>query len=294
MFKRPKIGLALGAGGARGLAHIGVLRILEQENIPIDYIAGTSVGALIGAMYALNPDSTDVENKILDYISSAEYKKARLEHITKGKDADSFFSHVVTFLKERVIINLAPSRISLVSNKKLKQALSCLIEDSVFEKTKIPFCAVASDLISGKEIVLNSGNIISAIISSGSIPGFLPPVSLSDYYLLDGSVVQSVPVKTAFEMGADVVIAIDVSQSLEKKSEFDNILEIMNRSGQMTSKALTDLQLKQAHVVLKPNVGQYHWSEFDHINIMINEGIREARELLPEIKKKAKRRWITR
>ena len=292
LFKRPKIGLALGAGGARGLAHIGILRILEQENIPIDYIAGTSAGALIGAMYALNPDAAAVEKKLLKYINSTGYKKARLERITNGKDADSLFSHLVTFLKERVIINLAPSRISLISNKKLKQALSSMIEDTVFEKTKIPFCAVASDLISGKEVVLNSGSIITAIISSGSIPGFLPPVSLTDYFLLDGSVIQSVPVKTAFEMGADVVLAVDVSQNLEKKSEFDNILEVMNRTSQMTSKALTDLQLKESDIILKPKVGQYHWSEFDYINIIINEGVREARELLPEIKKKVKRKYI--
>jgi len=109
---------------------------------------------------------------------------------------------------------------------------------------------------------------------------------------LDGSVIQSVPVKTAFEMGADVVLAVDVSQNLEKKSEFDNILEVMNRTSQMTSKALTDLQLKESDIILKPKVGQYHWSEFDYINIIINEGVREARELLPEIKKKVKRKYI--
>jgi len=292
LFKRPKLGLALGAGGARGLAHIGVLKVLEQEKIPIDYIAGTSIGALIGAMYSLNPNAADVEKKMFDYIESPEYKKARLERITKGKDADSHFSHLVTFLKERIIINLAPSRISLFSNKKLRQALSCLIEDTIFEKTKIPFCGVASDLISGKEVILNSGSLINAIISSGSIPGFLPPVSLSDYFLLDGSVVQNVPVKTAFDMGADVVLAVDVSQNLEKVSEFDNILEVMNRTNQMTSKTLTDLQLKEADIILKPKVGQYHWSEFNHIDVMINKGIKETKELLPDIKKKVKRRYL--
>jgi len=290
LFKKPKIGLALGGGGARGMAHIGVLKILEQEKIPIDYIAGTSAGALIGAMYALNPNARDVERRMLDYINSPDFKKIRLEQIVKGKDTDSLFSHVVTFLKERVIINLAPSRTSIVSNKKLKGIFDGLIDNTIIENTKIPFCAVASDLISGKETVIKSGDMITAIISSGSIPGFLPPVSMSDYYLLDGSVIQNVPVQAVLQLGADVVIAIDVSQKLEIKLEFDNILEIMSRTGQMTSKALTELQLKQADIVLKPKVGQYHWAEFSQINVIIKEGIKEAERLLPQIKKKITRK----
>jgi NTE family protein len=292
LFKRPKIGLALGAGGARGLAHIGVLKIFEQEKIPIDFIAGTSIGALIGAMYALNPDAEAVEKKMFDYINSPGYKIAHLERFTKGKAADGLFAHLVTFLTERIVINLAPSRISLVSNKKLEQALLCMVNETDIKKTKIPFSAVASDLVSGREVVLNSGNIITAIISSGSIPGFLPPVSMSDYLLLDGSVVQTVPVEVVSEMGADVVFAVDVSQNLEKISEYDNILDVMNRSNQMTSKALTELQLRGADIILKPKVGQYHWSEFDFINILINEGARVAKELLPEIKKKLNRKFF--
>jgi NTE family protein len=292
LFKRPKIGLALGAGGARGLAHIGVLKIFEQENIPIDFIAGTSIGALIGAMYALNPDAAAVEKKMFDYINSPGYKKAHLERFTKGKEADGLFAHLATFLTERIVINLAPSLISLVSNKKLKQALLCMINETDIKKTEIPFSAVASDLVSGREVVLNSGNIITAIISSGSIPGFLPPVSMSDYFLLDGSVVQTVPVKVVSDMGADVVFAVDVSQNLDKITEFDNILDVMNRTSQMTSKALTDLQLKGADIILKPKVGQYHWSEFDFFNILINEGARVTREILPEIKKKLNRKFF--
>jgi len=290
VFRKPKIGLALGGGGARGLAHIGVLKIFEKEKIPIDCIAGASAGALIGAMYVLNPNAHIIEKQMFDYINSPEYKKIRLERIFKGKEADNLFSHVVTFLKERIIINLAPSRISIVSNKILSETLDGLIGNNIFENTKIPFCAVASDLISGKEAIIKSGDIISAIIASGSIPGFLPPVSISDYYLLDGCVIQTVPVQAAFQLGADVVIAVDVSSDLEKKSEFDNILEIMSRTSQMTSKALTDLQLKQADIILRPKVGKYHWSEFSQIDDIIKEGIKEAKELLPQIKKITTRR----
>ena len=101
---------------------------------------------------------------------------------------------------------------------------------------------------------------------------------MSDYYLLDGSVIQNVPVQAVLQLGADVLIAIDASQNLETKLEFDNILEIMSRTGQMTLKALTDLQLKKADIVLKPKVGQYHWSEFSQINVIIKEGIKELRK----------------
>jgi len=285
VLNKQKVGLALGAGGARGLAHIGVLKILEQEKLPIDFIAGSSAGALIGAMYALSPQVAEIENRIVDYIHSPDYKQNRLDFFTKGKDAGGRFSHLVTFLKEKIIINLASSRISLVSNKKLDQALKCLLEDTDIERTKIPFCAVASDLISGKEVVFDSGNIVKAIVASGSIPGFLPPVSVSDHLLLDGSVVQSVPVQAVRQMGADIIIAVDVSPEMKEITEFDNILEIMARTGQMTSRALTELQLQQADIIIRPRVGQYHWSEFSEVEKIIIKGIQATKKVLPTIKK---------
>jgi len=291
-LKRPKIGLALGGGGARGLAHVGVLKILERENIPVDFIAGTSAGSLIGAMYAIMPDANLVEKRLKDFLYGSAYKKLGLEKVVKRTASDSFFSQIVTYLTERIVINVAYSRISLISNKKFIAALRHLVKEIQIEQTKIPFCAVATDLIGGKDVFIKTGNIITAVTASSSIPGFLPPVSMANYLLLDGAVNNTVPVDAVFQLGADVVIAVNVSRNLEEKDEYDNIFEIITRTNQITSYSLTRLQLEKADVILRPEVGRYHWSEFNHIDFLITAGMSEAQRHIKQIKKVISRRYF--
>ncbi|OQX95331.1 hypothetical protein B6I21_05975 [candidate division KSB1 bacterium 4572_119] len=292
LFQRPKIGLALGGGGARGLAHIGVLKILEQEQIPIDFIAGTSAGAVIGAMYALNPDAREIQIKIEELFNSSYFHKLNLERIHKKNGSDTFFSHVVTFLKERIVINFAYKRLSLIGNRKFIDTLNLIIQNKDITQTAIPFCVVATDLVSGNDVILKTGDLISAVTASGSIPGFLPPVTYSNNLLLDGGISQKVPVDAAIGLGAEIVIAVDVSQKLEKKTEYDNILEILNRTGQITSATLTKIQLQKADLVLKPEVGQFHWSEFKNLDNLISAGENEARRQITKLKKIIRMRQI--
>lgn len=292
LLRKPKIGLALGSGGARGLAHLGVLKVLELEKIPIDFIAGTSSGALIGAMYALEPYVEIVEQKVRDFLNSPLYKKMGLDRIVRKNGTDSYFSHAATYLKERIVINLAYSRTSLVSNKKLAIALSYLLPNVNIEQTRIPFCTVATDLNRGRDMMIKAGDLVTAITASSSIPGFLPPVSLADNILLDGCVSQNVPVDAAFKLGADIVIAVNVMQQLAAKPEYDNIFEILVRTGQITSNTLTNLQLLKADIVISPEVGQFHWSEFNCIDQIIELGIQKTEQALPQIIKKIKKKFF--
>jgi len=289
LFYRPKIGLALGGGGARGFAHIGVLKVLEQEKIPFHIIAGSSAGALIGAMYAFNPDVEQVEKKIRKFINSSEFKKFGIDHLMKRNEIENTFSQVVTYLKERIVINLAHSRTSLVNNKKLFSTYELLLDKINIEKSKILFGAVASDLISGQDILFTAGDLIKVVAASSSLPGFLPPMKYLDYLLLDGCINQPVPVKAAHNMGADVVIAVNVTQDIVPQKEFDNILEIMARTTLMTTQALNFLQLEKADVVIKPDVGEHHWSEFDKLDHFIEQGQKAAMAALPDIKNISKR-----
>lgn len=291
MFYQPKIGLALGGGGARGFAHIGVLKILEKEKIPFQIIAGSSAGALIGALYAFNPDIAQVEKRIRKFINSSEFKKFGIDHMMKRKEIENTFSQVVTYLKERIVINLAHSRTSLVNNKKLFSSFSTLLDNLNIEKSKIEFGAVASDLVTGQDILFTSGDLIKAVAASSSLPGFLPPLHYLEYKLLDGCIIQPVPVNAAFKMGAQVVIAVDVSQDLVRQNDFDNILEIMARTNLMTTHALNVLQIEKADVVIKPDVGSHHWSEFDKLDFFIEQGKKAALAALPEIKCISKKRF---
>lgn len=292
MLRKPKLGLALGGGGARGLAHIGILKVLEREGIPIDIITGSSAGSLIGAMYALNPNVQFIENKIRRYLNSQDFKKTGIERVIKRKEVEGFLSQVVTHLKERIVINLAHSRVSLVSNKRLTKSLGLLLSNDKIENTNIPLGIVASDLISGRDILLSSGNIIDAVSASSSLPGFLPPMQISEFLFIDGCITQPVPVKAAYDMGADVVIAVNVSQDLDRKTEFENIIDIMTRTSQMTSHFYNLLQLEKADLVIRPQVGHFHWSEFDQIDYIIEQGRDAIESVFPDIRKLATRRYL--
>ncbi len=292
MFKRPKVGLALGGGGARGLAHIGVLRILEKERIPIDIITGTSAGAIIGGMYAQNPSVEIVEHKMRTFLSSKEFKKTGVEHAIQKPHGENFFKQLAENLKERLVINIACSRISIVANKRLHVALLSLLEESVIEDATIQFGAVTSDLVFGESVLCTTGDIMQAIMASASLPGFLPPLEREDHKLIDGVVTDPIPVKAAFSMGADVVIAVDVSPNLGIQKKFDNIIDVIMRNNQITGHFYKEKLLESADIVIRPDVGEYHWSEFNASDGIINKGEVATLKIVSAIKSITSRRYL--
>ena len=290
MLKRPKVGLALSGGGARGLAHIGVLKILDKEKIPIDIITGTSAGSIVGGMYAQNPSVEQVEQRMRQFLASKEYTKTGVDYVVKKQSNENLFTQIAETIKERIVINIACSRKSMVNNKRIKVAVNSLLEPGDIQNTTIKFGVAASDLVSGRGFLFTEGDIMTAIMASSSIPGFLPPIEIDDLKLLDGVITDPVPIKPAYEMGAEVVIAVDVSSNLTVQNEFDNIIEIMIRHNQMTGDSYNNLLLENANVVIKPDVGNYHWAEFDNIDYMIEAGEQAAKKAIAKIKKITKRR----
>jgi NTE family protein len=181
---KPKIGLALSGGGARGFAHVGVLKGLETAGIEIDYLAGASMGGLIGACYAAGKSADELEERVLEL--------SRMRQLMK-------------------LIDLAPYRRGLLEGNKVRAYLADLIdEDCTFESLQIPLSVTAVDLLQGKEVVLNHGLLLPAIMSTIAIPGLFPPHSLGPYRLVDGGVLNNLPFDHVRSMGADIVIAVDV------------------------------------------------------------------------------------
>lgn len=291
MVRRPKIGLALGGGGARGLAHIGVLKILEREKITLSYIAGTSAGAIAGAMYAQQPSIDQLEQTLRDFICSKDFKKTGINHTTKKYTGENLFAQLTENIKERIVINVACSRKSFVNNKRLKYALDRLLINDKIENTKIPFGAVCSDLIAGCGVLKTKGDIIPSVMASSSIPGFLPPVDINDQKLTDGVVTDPVPVRAAKSMGADIVIAVDVSTGLPFQYKFDNIIDIFMRNNQMTGYAYKENLLAMADLVIRPKVGDYHWTEFDRIDQIIDRGIEATENVVSRLRDLSKRHF---
>jgi len=282
--KKLKIGLALGGGGARGLAHIGVLKTLEANKIPIDVIAGTSIGALAGAVYSLHLQASVLEERVQAFLQSPVFHESGLDLFKKKKAEENFFGQVAKYVKERIVINLAHSRPSLVGGWRISRAVEFLIDDKNFEDCQIPFACVATDLISGKEIIFRRGNLRQAIAASISIPGFLPPVRGNGRQLVDGAVVAPIPIHACKRLGADVIIAVDVSQPIANDAAFENVIEVIFRSNSILSYHYKEMLLDYADVVVRPNVGEAHWSEFQNLQPLIAAGASATEEMLPKIR----------
>ncbi|MCI0515224.1 patatin-like phospholipase family protein [candidate division KSB1 bacterium] len=290
--KKCKIGLALGGGGARGLAHIGVLKVLEEARIPIDCIAGTSIGALIGALYALNPDSEAIYRKFTAFLEHPLYQQAKFYRLVQRErpTAEHFFSQFAKSLKARVVINLAQSRMAVVSPRMVSEVVQFFIGHRTFAEMRLPFMAVSVDLRTGEEVHHTHGDLSRAIMASAAIPGFLPPVETNGRLLVDGVVLSPVPIQAARRLGCDLVLAVDVGKELSPQPLVENIVDLILRTHAITGDRYNQLLLKEADIVLQPEVGHLHWAEFDRLNEVISLGQREARKNLVFIKRQLQTR----
>ena len=284
-----KIGLALGGGGARGLAHIGVLKVLERENIPIDLITGTSMGAIIGGAYALNKDISAIEKIAEKYSKISEFNIDFSFNEKEREDKPFFLKKMSDFLKKGYILNLELRRKYINDGEGVKNIIKDLVDNATFVDTKIPFAVVAADLVKGEKIILNQGKLFDALLASASIPGMFPPVTLDKKILVDGGIVDVVPIETAQSLGANFIIAVSVSQTIKKREEFNNAVEIFFRSESITSAELRKLQLSFADIVITPKVGRFHWSDFSKPKQCIREGEIAAQNAISELKQKLKR-----
>ncbi len=212
MIKRPILGLALGGGGALGIAHIGVLKVLEREKIPIDLIVGTSIGALLGAAYGANPDAISLEKRVSEVLNPNGKEKAGLKLLGRLQWNDSlkpdFFHRVVRIAQKEIFLNLATFREALLSENDLHECIEAFLPDIDLKETSIPCAVTAVDLVSGRQVVLKHGRLIHAVMASCAVPGFMPPVRWDEMVLVDGAVVGPVPACPAKDEGADIVIGV--------------------------------------------------------------------------------------
>jgi NTE family protein len=292
MLFRKKVGLVLGGGGARGLGHVGVIKVLAREGIPIDFIAGSSMGALIGGIYAQNPDANLLESRVCSFIKSKRFKKLGVNNFRKKseRDPDDLLKQLTHKVKRQLVINFAANRISVLKAERLQIAITSLLNKSNIEDCKIPFACVASDLRSGESVVFRSGGIRPAVEGSSAIPGFLPPVKYKGYYLIDGGVSNNFPVDVVRKMGAKFVIAIDASLDFDTNVKINNVIDLVLRSAQISVRHLDDHLKQHADYVIKPQTGNIHWSEFNRVNEVIEKGEIAAQKAIPKIKSQLRKK----
>jgi len=269
-LQKRKIGLALGGGGARGLAHIGVLEVLQNEGIPIDVIAGTSAGAAIGAIYAQGKDA------------------ALIREIALNLDRKALTS----------LVDLTLPKTGFIQGKKIRELLRTIVGGDIkFGDLKIPFACVATDIHTCEEVVIREGSVLEGIRASISVPAIFRVVRWEGRYLVDGGLANPVPVSVLREMGADFIIAVNVIPDMSERAyrageegvkEFKepNIFSVIMQTLQIASCSLARLSLQDADIVIKPRVMHIGFGDFHRAQECILQGKTAAQGSIVEIKRR--------
>jgi NTE family protein len=274
MVTNDKIGLALGGGAARGIAHIGVIEVLERQGVPFHMVSGTSMGAIVGAVYLMEGSTSRLINRMYDFVESEAFKEADFEDLRERKDDedDSWFESMTGMIKRGYKYSLSVTRQSVISKEIFSGIINELVPDIRIEDLPSPFSAVSLDVVSGKEYIWSKGSLRNALWATSAIPGFFPPLEIDGMVLVDGAWTNSVPVHPCSDLGATKVIAVDISREVEELAEYKRGISLMMRSALVASRYLRQLQLKEADVVIRPDVGNIHWADFSNLEEVIQKG----------------------
>jgi NTE family protein len=277
--------LVLGGGGARGLAHIGILDVLESEGFFPSLVVGTSMGAIVGAMYAQAPSARLVEQKMKDLLHSEEFRSVGLAALSSGGDKNGRASVTALYGKMKRGYGILRSAwtTGLLEDSILLKSLYRLLEDRRIQDCIIPFAAVSCDLMSGKEVVLKNGSILKAVAASSAIPGVVTPVAVNGRLLVDGGPTSLVPVDACRALTGLPIVAVSVARRLRETLPPKNALDVVLRSRVISETRLGDLALERADVVVRPHVESYSWADFEPLDELIARGRKAAKESLGEI-----------
>lgn len=252
-MNRKKVALALGGGAARGLAHIGVLQVFMENNIPIDYVAGCSMGAVIGGIFCTGSDM---------------YKLAQLS-IT---------------LSEHDILDVTLPKQGLIRGKRTEKMIEMLTKGYTFEQCVIPFAAAACDLTTSSSVTLREGSVARAIRASISLPGVFVPVEWGDMTLVDGGVIHRVPIEIAREMGGEYIIAVDVAFRGWKRHKPANMIETLYQAFETMDWQMTQKNLPSSDLIIAPNVADCDEKNFQDAERCVEAGRVAALSAIARIK----------
>lgn len=253
-MKEPKIGLALGSGGARGFAHLGVVKALREAQIPIDMVAGSSMGALVGAMVCMG-------------------------------HSDENLYRMATLFKRKYYMDYTVPKMGFITGKKIKELVRLLTKQKRIEQTDIPLAIVATDLLLGEKVVFRTGSIADAVRASISIPGILVPEKKDGKLLVDGGVIDRVPVSVTREMGADLVIAVDISH-FKAEHQVSSIFDVIIQSIDIMQREMVRWHEISADIMIRPMVEQFSSTAFKDVNDIIAIGEEAGRKQVPKILEK--------
>lgn len=298
--KRPKIGLVLSGGGARGAAHVGVLKVLEENKIPVDVIAGTSFGAIVGGLYAsgYTADQLEVILENIDWEQTLSDTAPRDKKKFRRKREDDAF-----LIKFKVGFDEGAIQLptGLITPNNLRLTLADLVSHTAhidnFDNLAMPFRAVATNLENGEAVILDEGNLASAMVASMTVPALFPPVEYDGKLLVDGGIANNIPISVAREMGADIFIVVDISESLLKKDQITSFASVLDQLTMLQSNAAASREiasLSEKDIFLKPDLTDIGFIDFEKAINAVPRGENAANERLNDLKQYAisNQEWI--
>lgn len=283
-----KLGIVLSGGGAKGLAHIGVLKVLEEEKLYIEVVTGTSMGAIVGGLYAIGYSPAELERIAVetDWVRVLSDRVGRKRESLEQKTQEG--RYIVTLPVDSGKIKLPES---LVTGQLVSEMLSDLTlgyhQEMDFRTLPIPFACVAADIETGEPVMFDKGVLAEAIRASMSIPTVFKPLLLNGRTWVDGGITRNLPAVEALELGANVIIAVDVSSELKKAGQLQNLLDIMEQTVSYSMSTSSAVQAEYCDMVIKPDMQPYNINSYNEAAAIIKAGEDIARRMLPEIRRLA-------
>lgn len=285
--------LALGGGGARGFAHVGVMAVLYQGDIRVESIVGSSAGAIAGAGLALGYSPGQMRQRIKEFAESPLANDPKFRAIALNEACQDGLTITDRmgrlFCQGRVVKSFLLSA-SIMTGDFFQGMVEFFLPDVPIESMQIPFSAVATDIKTGKAVVFDRGSLYEAVVASCSVPGVAPPVQVNGLSLTDGGVVSLVPADVARQQGAKRILAVSVERDILCEQEPHSALELYLRAGDIQGNLLNQLQLSHADLVVHPAVGSVHWVDFLRHEWIIDQGAAAARACWGQIQQLAGRR----
>ena len=286
--KDKKIGLVLSGGGAKGLAHIGAIKVIEEAGVKIDYVGGTSMGAIVGALYAAGYSGTELDSifRATDFVNLIQDNLPRSAKTFYEKENSETYALTLPFDNFKVSVPRAFSGGQNVYNE-LVRLLYHVKDVDDFSKLPIPFVCIATDIETGEEVVLDSGYLPEAIMASGTLPSLFEPSSIGEKVLIDGGIVNNYPIDKVRAMGADIVIGVDVQHGLSSRDALLSATEILLQINNYRTVKDMQEKSKKTDIYIKPDIENYTVIEFDKTDEIIEKGEIAAKEKFAELQKVA-------
>ena len=293
-MSRFKSALALSGGSARALSHLGVIQEIERRKLKFDLIVGTSMGAVIGGLYAYFGDSAKVIERLKNLFESKLFLKTATNAVDEDFafiGHDGFFNRFVWLFRQGVFYTRTVLHMELVADDLYDELFSMLIPDVLIEDLPIPFAAVAMDLRTGEEIVLTKGSLRRSIAASSSIPGMFPAIEINGRMLVDGGWADNVPAVPAIVLGAHFVLAVDATLEIPAIATYPrSAMEILFRCNEITRILLNKHRKSAADVLIVPEIGDIFWADFKSLEHCLDAGKKAFEEKVSTISKQMRLR----